>query len=494
MSIKRQAVWSMAPLLVVTVINIVSVPLFYRFLGAELYALWFYVLTFTGAFGFMDLGLGVAVGRYIGVALGKGDLAAVREYWGTGNAIAIPLLALMALTFAIVGVVFGPVWFNVAPANANLLRWSFIAGGTGLFFSYYGQFWLILSQAHLDFKFLAILRTGMSLVQVIPAIPLAWATKNPLVLILWATTVTALQLAIFVLHGKRKYRLGLNIRHAGWGRAREMAVYTGKTFATLLAHSALGSADRLVLGKLAPPADFAHYTIGSNVGSRIQALSGAVMGPVFSNSSRSVGSGVRGSVAAVYDEMFAFTFPWYLLALIWSALWHPVLLRLWLGPELAASVSPIFVPVIAASCLTAISSISAAQMGPLNRVGTNLFFTILTGLLLIAGVYFGWRWYGLTGVAFGFLISRAGFLAQDFFLIRLVSAGGWLAGATWTTVATQVAIALAFGLIFLVLPRDSLWTIIPSLVHGLSVGVWLLRRPLRRAFSTLSRSLGYGFV
>ena len=39
--------------------------------GAELYALWFYVLTFTGAFGFMDLGLGVAVGRYIGVALGR---------------------------------------------------------------------------------------------------------------------------------------------------------------------------------------------------------------------------------------------------------------------------------------------------------------------------------------------------------------------------------------------------------------------------------------
>src|ERR1700681_3269474 len=129
MSLKKQTLWSMAPLLVVTVMNVVSVPLFYRYLGAELYALWFYVLTFTGAFGFMDLGLGVAVGRYIGVALGRKDAQAVREYWATGNAIAIPLLAVMGLFFAIIGVVFGPKWFNVDPSFIALLRWCFIAGG-----------------------------------------------------------------------------------------------------------------------------------------------------------------------------------------------------------------------------------------------------------------------------------------------------------------------------------------------------------------------------
>src|SRR6267143_3076110 len=106
MSLKKQTLWSVAPLLLVTVINIVSVPLFYRYLGAELYALWFYVLTFTGAFGFMDLGLGVAVGRYVGVALGQNDVQAVREYWGTGNAIALPLLAVMGLGFGVIGVLF----------------------------------------------------------------------------------------------------------------------------------------------------------------------------------------------------------------------------------------------------------------------------------------------------------------------------------------------------------------------------------------------------
>src|SRR4051794_12522085 len=104
MSIKRQFLWSMAPLLVVTVINVFSVPLFIKYLGEDMYALWFYVSSFSGAFGFADLGLGVGVGRYIGVALGARDTQAVREYWGTGNLVAIPLLLLMASVFTAIGV------------------------------------------------------------------------------------------------------------------------------------------------------------------------------------------------------------------------------------------------------------------------------------------------------------------------------------------------------------------------------------------------------
>ena len=225
MSLKRQTLWSMAPLLAVTAVNLVSVPLFYRFLGAELYALWFYVLTFTGAFGFMDLGLGVAVGRYIGVALGRDDQQAVREYWGTGNAIAIPLLALMGFLFALIGAMFGPLWFNVSPALVGMLRWSFIAGGVSLFLSYYCQFWLILSQAHLDFKFISILRTGISLLQVVPSIGLAWATRSPLILILWATATAALQLVIFIWHAKKSYRLDLSIHHGLGASARDGSLH-----------------------------------------------------------------------------------------------------------------------------------------------------------------------------------------------------------------------------------------------------------------------------
>src|SRR5215831_13857618 len=93
--IKRQSLWGMMPLLVISVVNVVSVPLFLRTLGHDMYALMGYIAVFTGMFGFADLGLGVVVGRYIGVALGKGDQDAVRSYWATGNSIVLPMLLSM---------------------------------------------------------------------------------------------------------------------------------------------------------------------------------------------------------------------------------------------------------------------------------------------------------------------------------------------------------------------------------------------------------------
>ena len=65
-------------------------------------------------------------------------------------------------------------------------------------------------------------------------------------------------------------------------------------------------------------------------------------------------------------------------------------------------------PIIVGCCLTAISNIAAAQLGPLNRLGTGLIFNTLACVLLIGGVYIGWNWNGVIGVAWFFLISRVG--------------------------------------------------------------------------------------
>ncbi|HYR23444.1 MAG TPA: oligosaccharide flippase family protein [Chthoniobacterales bacterium] len=494
MSLRKQTLWSILPLITVSVLNIVSVPLFYRSLGPVMYALWFYVLTFTGAFGFVDLGLGVAVGRYVGVALGRNDAQAVREYWGTGNAIGIPLLVLMGVVFGAVGVIWGPRWFNVDPSFVNLLRWSFVAGAVSLFLSYYGQFWLILSQAHLDFRFLSIVRIATTILQIIPSIVLAWITHNPLVLVLWGALISALQLAIFVWHAKKWYRLDLGFDDARWRRAREMASYTGKTFASLVVGSFLWSLDRLFLGRLAPAADFMSYTICSNVGGRIHGLSVAVMGPVFHNTSRAVGIESRQGAASVYNEVFDFTFPWYVFASVWVCVWHPVLLRLWLGSDLGLKIAPLFPPIIIGYCLSAISNISGAQLGPLNRVGTGLLFNVLTCIFLVAGVYVGWQWMGVIGVAWAFLFSRVTLIAQDLFVIKLLNAGGWLAGRTWKHLCLQIAIGLAFASTIFFLPRLSLWQLIPACLHGCIIAVWVLHDPVRTTFLKMRGSISHGTI
>jgi len=481
-------------LLVVTFVSLFSLPLFYRYLGVEMFALSGYISTVTGLFGFADLGLGSAVGRYVGIALGKGDPTAAREYWGTGNLLALPLLALVGFMFGLLGAVFGPLWFNVPPENARLLRACFVVGGLSLFLNSYGLLWNILSQAHLDFKFVSILRIGVSLIQVIPSVGIAWATGNPLWIGLWSVFVGVLQLMVFVWHAGHRYGLDFDLRAANRKRAREMALYTGKTFGTLVMSALSGMIDRMVLGKFAPAADFNPYYICANVGGRLQGLGSAVVGPVFHNTSRAIGSGRETSAAAIYNEMFNFTFGWYLLAAIGAAVWHSVLLNLWLGDDLGGKVAPLFTPIVVAFCLTGIASVSSSQLGPLNRMGTSLAFTVATGLLTAAGVYIGWRAGGVVGVAYGFLASRIMCIAQDLYVIRMIGARGWLEARTWLSIVVQGLVGAGFALVYLVFPENSLWLVLPAVLHGALVAAWLLRIHLRKlvAGRTLFRSIRAG--
>jgi O-antigen/teichoic acid export membrane protein len=314
---------------------------------------------------------------------------------------------------------------------------------------------------------------------VIPSIALAFLTRNPLVLILWSVFIGLLQLGVFVWHTRRNYNLGFNFRTASLGHAREMASYIGKNFAGLISGSFFSSIDRVILGKLAPAADFNPYTISANLGGRLQGLGAAVMGPVFHNTNRVVGDD-RNTAAKIYNETFSFVFEWYLLAAIWLGLWHPVLLRLWLGEEMGMRVAPLLTPLVIACCISAIANISTAQLGSLNRLGTAIGFSTTAGLLAMAGVWMGWHIAGVIGAAYGFLFSRIAFLAQDLFTIHLIKAGGWLNPHTWLKIGAQGVVGIVFASSYLALKQDSYWLLIPAVLHGGLVAAWLLRHTFRK--------------
>jgi O-antigen/teichoic acid export membrane protein len=266
-----------------------------------------------------------------------------------------------------------------------------------------------------------------------------------------------------------------------------MAAYTGKMFAGLLAGNFAGSIDQNILGRLAPAPDFNHYIVASKVTQRLQSLSVSAMGPVLYNSSR-VAEQSRAAAARIYNDTFAFVFEWYLLAALWLALWHPVLLRLWLthtlgprqGEAAAGLVGPLLVPLAAACCFTAMANISNSQLAALDRLGATVWFTLAAGLLTMAGVWFGWRFAGVAGAAYGFLFSRIAYLAQDLYASRLLRAGGWLDRRTWRQIGAQCLVAAGFALVYCALPRYSPWLLLPAALHGASVAAWMLRQPLRR--------------
>jgi O-antigen/teichoic acid export membrane protein len=444
MSIKSQTAWNTLPLIAITFANLLSVPLFYRYLGAERYGLWFQVLTLSGAFGFMDLGLGVAVGRYVGLALGNKDHKAVREYWGTGNVIAIPLLVLMSLGFCAIGAIFGPQWFQIMPGMESLFRWCFFAAAPGLFLSYYGQFWNILAQAHLDFRFLAAARTVTAVGSLAVAVILAKSTGSPLMLIWWSTLVATLQLFIFVYHSFRNYGLHWNLSDARWARASEMTSYTVKTFLLLLLSTIAGTVDRLVLGKLVPTAQFAHFAIANNVGLRMQGLGAAVLGPVFHQSNRAGFEPGRDAIRRIHAEAFSLVFGWCLLSVAVSALWSVPLLRMWLGEALSEVVAPLFLPVVLACSILVMSSISGAQLASLDRQGTLVGFQLARVSLAVIGGLAGWKFGGLPGFAWGVLLSRIADIGQDLLLTSMVGPVAWMTVSSRRTLMIQAGITSIF--------------------------------------------------
>lgn len=413
MKLEHATAWSLLPILTLSILSVATVPIYYHSLGSDYYALWFAIQTMTGTFGFMDLGLGVATGRYVGVALGRGDFSAARETWASGNLFNLFLLATMAAVFAGLGSWWGPHWFSFPsterPLFVQCVWWS--AGA--LFLNYYGQGWQVLLQAHLEFRWLALSRTLFSLLTGLGMAWCAWVFRSPLPCIMLGTTVAALQLGALVYRAKSKHQMGFLFTLARWNRLKEMQSYTAKTFCSLLSGAALGSLDRWLLGRIAPSDAFVAYNIGSNLAARVQGLSVAAMGPIFHSSTRGVGQGDRTQLADIYRKSLRMMAPLYLAGALWATAWQWPWLQLWLGPEAAVRVAAVLPYLLWAAAWSALMNISGAQLGPLNLVGFGTW--IQSGSWLLSGFFAwgGWNGGGLGGAGAGLLLGRVLLIFQD---------------------------------------------------------------------------------
>jgi O-antigen/teichoic acid export membrane protein len=375
-------------------------------------------------------------------------------------------------------VIYGSSWYNAAPGQSDLLHKSLIAGGAGLGVALYSQFWLILSQAHLDFKFLSVVRIAALLAMIVPAVGIAYLTGSPLMILWWGVLVGVGQLFIFIAHAKKKYGLGFEFGSAKFSRLSEMTGFAARTMLSLVISSGSSMIDKLLLGKLAQPADFTNYMVPTNVGMRLSAVSQSVMGPVFHNTSRAIGGSHTRSPAQIYDEMFELLFGWFVLLGVWITVWDEVALTIWLGPRLAANVEPLFAPIVVSYCLSGLANVSYSQLGAMNRLGIALRLQALMGLATAAFVYVGWRAGGITGVAYGILASRSLFLAQDILVIKAIQAHGWLSMGTWLHLGVQVSLGASLYALKRTFHLSFTAQAVCAVLHGAAVSLFLLRKNL----------------
>jgi O-antigen/teichoic acid export membrane protein len=173
-------------------------------------------------------------------------------------------------------------------------------------------------------------------------------------------------------------------------------------------------------------------------------------------------------------------FPWYGLVVIWVGIWHEPLVRFWLQ-ENATAVETAFPWIVAGCCLAALSNISGSQLGPLNRVGTGLFFSVLSSGSSLLFVFLGWHFAGITGAAAGFCLARLPLVFQDAAVRRIAGIG--YGRQDLQLLVMQGCFGLICGGIFLCtkwMETSQLWSMIWAFVSGAICAAFILSAYLPR--------------
>jgi O-antigen/teichoic acid export membrane protein len=114
--------------------SLVSVPLTYRYLGAERYGIWMVLISIIAAMGFADLGIGNGLMNAVSEAYGKDDQRLAREH--VTSALVLMLLIAAVLTVAAaIGYPFVP-W----PRLLNVKSHAAAAEGARAFLVFYASF------------------------------------------------------------------------------------------------------------------------------------------------------------------------------------------------------------------------------------------------------------------------------------------------------------------------------------------------------------------
>ena len=487
-SLKSQTLWNFVPITATMITGLITVRLFLKYLSDDNYAIYFYVLSLGGVFGFMDLGIGCSVGRYIGMALGANDRQAVREYWGTGHSVLLPILLAGAVLFGLVGVIFGPHWFIGAKGHEPLLRECYIIGAAGLFVGFYFQTWNMLAQAHLDFAFTGVLNLIANLSSTVLCVSAAAWTGNPALVLAVPPLIGAIQLIALGIRARSRYGLGWNVRDFRMSRLNEMRGYCLRMFVNLLVGSFTGGFDKIAAGRVVPALSFKNYNIASNAGMRVQGVGAAIMNPTFFNTTRRMASHGLNGARDVYEEAVRMLGRFLIHGACVLAVWQTLLLTLWIGHQHATELMPVFYPITLAFLISALVLVSGAQMPALDWLNLWTGLLVLQAVMSAACVVAGWHFFGFRGLGYGLLAGRVVSLFQDKLTAHRLGAKGVWSWWGAREVALQAGVAGVF-----VLAKHYAGTWLPAqlfllAIHGaylpiayFSIIRWKARRAISRA-------------
>ena len=398
--IARSTLINLAGLLIPTVVSLVTVPLYLRWIGEVRYGVLLLAFTLLGYFGAFDLGLGRAVAQRVArqenseernrtfwtaffLSAGMGVLGGIILYflghWLFADIFqipamlrgeaqkAIPWLAAIVPLIALISVLAGTLEARQAFLSLNA---SQIIGVIGL------QTFPLLSVAFGHGSIAALIAAALA-GRLVGVLVMFWLTARRLPFVGWPA-----------LH---RAEIGPLLRFGGWISVSGAVI------------PLLTIVDRLIIGARLGAAAVTAYTVPFNLTQRLTSLPYALSTTLFPRFSQAQGEDAKGLLRQAVTALTAIQTPFIVLAIL---LIHPFLI-FWIGVDLAAKMAPVAIILLLGIWINGPAYIPYAYMPAQGRpdLMTKFYLAELAPFLFILWVLIAWL--GIVGAALAWAIRSS---------------------------------------------------------------------------------------
>ncbi len=388
--------------------SLISIPLTFRYLGAERYGLWMVLISIISVMGFADLGIGNGVMNAVSKAYGEDDCDLAREYVTSGFFLMLGIAAILAVT-GTAAYPFVP-WlrlFNVKSAAVA----SEGAKAFAVLFC-----WFVLNipldvvtrvQAGLQQGYWSHIVGACGNIVSLLALLLVIVLRGSLPWLVFASTfgvITATVLNGFVLF--RKHPWLLPSLSAYRGSSANKILKLGMLFFVLQCAVAVGyTSDNVVIAQILGAAAVAVYAVPQKLFNFVAMLVAMGLTPLWPAYGEAVARGDVAWVRRVFWGSMRITLAITIPLCTFLALVGPWIVRVAVGKSLQTP--PMLLPVLALwGVISAVSTTIAMLLNGAGILRVQACMAVVASLSNLAlSIYFTRR-LGVMGVCLGSIISQ----------------------------------------------------------------------------------------
>jgi O-antigen/teichoic acid export membrane protein len=403
--------------------SLISVPLTYRYLGAESYGIWMVLISIIFAMGFADLGIGNGLINAVSEAYGKDDRPLAREYVTS----AFVMMLGIAIFLAVAGVATCPFlpWMRLF----NVKSVAVAAEGAKAFLVLYC--WFVVSiplgvvtraQAGLQQGYISQIVGALGNVVSLFAVLLVIALRGSLALLVFASTfgvVVATVLNGWILFRKHPWL------YPSWSAYRKSAaskiLNLGLMFFVLQCAVAISfTSDNIVIAQVMGAAAVAVYAVPQKLFSFVSMVIGMANAPLWPAYGEAIARGDVAWVRRVFFASLSITLAISVPLCALLALAGPWILRVAVGRSLQAPMS-LLVILAVWGVFSAVSTVLSMLLNGAGVLKGQAILCVFSSLANLALSIFFTRRLGVMGVCLGSIISQMLIvIPTDYFLISVL--------------------------------------------------------------------------